>query len=141
MIGLFISKKKISKGFESMNKHDLVRFLSDWSDNGTFIYPGDIHVSGRFEGIASVEKWFKNFFEQCPEIRFTINNFFFKNIFDFTGTNTIAVHWDVDLKNRKGKTIHNKGISVLSIKFGKVITVEDYIFNTGDEFREIWSAK
>jgi ketosteroid isomerase-like protein len=141
MIGTFIAKIQISKGFDAMNRHDLDKFLSAWRDDSTFIYPGDIPASGKFEGKVSIEKWFKNFFEQFPKIKFTLKHICVDKIFDFTGTNTIAVYWNIDLTNQKGGEIHNKGITVLTIKLGKIMIAEDFIFNTGDEFRKIWSKK
>ena len=99
MIGAFIAKKKVSSAFDALNWRDFSTFLSAWREDCAFIYPGDISVSGKMEGKASIEKWFQNFMDQFPKIKFTLKNICVENIFDFVGTNVVTVHWNVDLTN------------------------------------------
>ena len=63
MIGTLIAKKKISLAFDALNRRDFSTFLSAWRDDCIFVYPGDISVSGKMEGKASIEKWFQNFID------------------------------------------------------------------------------
>ena len=140
MIGTLIAKKKISSAFDALNRRDFSTFLSAWRDDCIFVYPGDISVSGKMEGKASIEKWFQNFMDQFPKIKFTLKNLCVSNIFDFVGTNVVAAHWDVDLTNRDGKEIKNSGITIINIKFGKAGLVKDYYFDTGEKFRSAWGV-
>ena len=73
MIGAFIAKMKIRSAFEALNQRNFPAFSAAWRDDCVFIYPGDIKVSGKFEGKVAIEKWFNNFLEQFPKINFTIN--------------------------------------------------------------------
>ena len=141
MIGAFIAKKKISSAFDALNRRDFPTFSSAWRDDCVFIYPGDIPVSGRIEGKAAIEKWFQNFLDQYPKLKFTIKNICVENIFDFVGTNVVTAHWDIDLTNRDGKEVQNSGITIITIKFGKALFVKDFIFDTGEKFRTAWSVK
>ena len=140
MIGALIAKKIVSSKFDALNRRDFSAFLSGWREDCVFIYPGDIPVSGKMAGKAAIEKWFQNFMEQFPQIKFTLNNICVENLFDFVGTNVVAAHWDIDLTNRNGKEVQNSGITMINIKFGKAQLVIDYLFDTGDKFKTAWGV-
>ena len=140
MIGALIARKAIARAFDAMNRHDLQEFMSAWREDGVFVYPGDIPESGTFQGKSAVEGWFRHFFEQFPRIRFDIQDLCVRNIFDLSGTNVIGVHWNIQLTNREGRVGQNSGVTVVSIKRGKVFLVKDFIFDLGDNFRRNWSA-
>jgi ketosteroid isomerase-like protein len=140
MIGAIIAKRAIASAFEALNRHDLEKFMSAWRDDGVFIYPGEIPESGTFSGKSSVEGWFRRFLEQFPEIRFEIEDICVKNIFACGGTNVVAVHWNIHLLNRSGRRGTNSGVTVISVKSGKVVLVKDYIFDLGENFRLNWGV-
>jgi ketosteroid isomerase-like protein len=138
MIGALIARKAIAGAFDAMNQHDLPQFMSGWHEEGVFIYPGEMPVSGIFKGKDAVEKWFKNFFDKFPEIHFDVKDICVRNIFSFTGNNVVAVHWNIQLKNRNGRVGQNSGVSVITIKSGKVSQVKDFISDLGANFKLIW---
>lgn len=138
MIGVFIAKKKIATAFDALNRRDVSTFISSWRDDCVFIYPGELSVSGKVEGKPLIEKWFINFMEQFPKVKFKLKNICIKNIFDFVGTNVVTVHWDVKLQNREGKEFQTSGVTVIKIKFGKALFVTEYIFDTSDKFKTAW---
>ncbi|MBU0465697.1 MAG: nuclear transport factor 2 family protein [Proteobacteria bacterium] len=140
MIGALIAKYKINHAFDALNRRDFEAFLSDWRDDCTFIYPGNLPVSGKFEGKEEIAKWFRNFLDQFPKLTFTVKNLCVDNVFDFIGTNTVAAHWDINYTNRDGKEIQNSGVTVIKIKFGKAELVTDYIFDTDEKFKAAWSV-
>ena len=140
MIGAIIAKKAIANSFEAMNRHDLSRFMSSWRDDGVFIYPGEIPESGTFKGKSAVEGWFRNFFEQFPKIQFDIQDICVRNIFALTGTNVVSVHWNIQLTNKDGREGQNSGVTVITIKGGKVFQVKDFIFDLGENFKLNWGA-
>jgi len=114
--------------------------MSAWQDDGVFIYPGEITASGTFQGKSAVESWFRNFFDQFPKIQFDIQDICVRNICAFTGNNVVAVHWNIQLTNRDGREGQNSGVTVISIKGGKVFLVKDFIFDLGENFKLNWSA-
>ena len=140
MIGALIAKKAIANSFEALNQHDLSKFMSSWREDGVFFYPGEISESGTFQGKSAVESWFQNFFDQYPEIKFDIQDICVRNISALTGTNVVAVHWNIQLKNRDGREGQNSGVTVINIKGGKVFLVKDFIFDLGENFKRNWSA-
>jgi len=141
MIGAFIAKKTIANSFEALNQHNLSKFMSAWRDDGVYIYPGEIPESGTFKGRDAVEGWFRNYFDQFPKIQFDIQNICVRNIFDLTGTNVVAVHWDLQFINRDGRVGKNSGVTEINAKRGKVFLVKDFIFDQGEKnFKLMWGA-
>jgi ketosteroid isomerase-like protein len=140
MVGALVAKKALANAFDALNRHDLPKFMAAWREDGTFIYPGEIRESGIFQGKDAVEGWFHRFFEQFPTIQFEVQDICVRNVFDLTGTNVVAVHWNVQLKNRDGRVGENSGVTVVCIKRGKAFLAKDYIFDLGDNFRRNWSA-
>ena len=140
MIGTLIAKKSLADAFNALNQHDLAKFMSAWSSDGEFVYPGVIPASGSHQGKSAVEAWFQHFFEQYPEIKFEVLNICVRNIFDLVGNNVVAVHWNLTLKNREGFTTQNSGVTVVSIHGGKAFRAQDFIFDLGDNFKRAWSA-
>jgi len=141
MIGAIIAKSSVAKAFEAMNRKDLTSFMKNWRDDGEFIYPGEIPESGTFTGKKAVEQWFQNFFDQYPGLHFNVHDINVKNIFAMSGNNVVTVHWDIELKNASGKVGRNSGVTVVTIKGGKVAHVKDYIFDLGEEFKLNWTPK
>ena len=138
MIGAIVAKIKAKAAFKHFNNRDIKAFLSNWKKDVVFTYPGKTKASGTFEGKQVVEKWFLSMFEQFPQFTFVVKNIYVKNIFDLVGTNTIVVEWDVDLENKKGEKFHNAGLTVIKIRFAKILSAQDYIFDTGQKFHEGW---
>ena len=141
MIGAFIAQMKVRSAFEALNQRDFPAFSAAWRDDCVFIYPGDIEASGKYEGRAAIEKWFTNFLDQYPKIKFTVKNICVDNVMDFVGTNVVAAHWDIDLTNRDGKKFKNSGVTVIEIKFGKALYVKDFLFNTGATWKASWGVE
>ncbi len=59
MIGAMIAKQKITSAYDALNNRDCEAFLAAWRDDCTFIYPGDLPVSGKMEGKTAIEKGYK----------------------------------------------------------------------------------
>ncbi len=140
MIGALVARKAIAGAFKALDKHDLAQFMSAWRDDGVFIYPGEIRASGTFRGKSAVEGWFRNFFDQFPGIHFDIQDICVRNILALGGSNVVAVHWNIQLTNREGRVGQNSGVTVVTIKGGKVVQVQDFISDLGSNFKLNWSA-
>ena len=137
MIGTMIAKSKIRSAFKSLNQRNIDVFLDSWAEDATWIYPGNLSVSGETKGKKAIDEWFRKFMEQFPQIRFTIKHICVQNIFDMTGTNHITVEWDVKLSNKDGKDIQNSGVTTLDLKMGKAVLVRDYMFDM-EAVKEGW---
>jgi len=140
MIGTIIARKAVDKAFRALSNHDVEGFMSAWRDDGVLIYPGEMWASGTFTGKPAVEQWCRKFFEQYPKINFDVQQICAANIFAMTGTNVMTAHWNIYLTNRIGRIGQNSGVSVISLKGGKVIQVKDFVFDLGQNFKLNWGA-
>lgn len=125
MIGALIAKRKIRSGYNYISQHHIDKFLKNWADDATFIYPGNLSVSGEYQGKQAIEAFFRKWIEQFPVSRFTIKHICVQNIFDIIGTNHIALEWEVTIKNKNGKEHQNHGIMSIDLKMGKAILARD----------------
>lgn len=128
MIGALIAKAAVKKTFSSLNQKDLTRFLKDWHDDAVFQYPGDLSVSGTYEGKAMITTWFEKMFSQFSSIHFTPRHICVENLFDVLGSNTLIVQVDIQLTNKHGVEIENSAAIFLRLKHGKVVAARDYFF-------------
>jgi ketosteroid isomerase-like protein len=113
------------------------KFISDWAEDATFIYPPAVSVGGKTEGKRAIEKWFEKFVEQFPKVNFKVKNVCVENIFDVTGTNVAVAEWDITYTNRDGKEFTNTGVTVIKGRKGKAVWVCDYYFDT-DTLKKAW---
>ena len=140
MIGTLIAKRKIPAAFEALNRRDVDTFMTGWSADATFIYPGHISVSGEYVGEAAVRGWFENLIAQFPELRFTVTSVTIAGLFDMTGTNRVIAEWDIEVTNRDGYHAENSGVTSITLRRGKAVHVKDYIFDTGEVWLKAWGA-
>ena len=137
MIGALIAKKKTASAYKSLNNRDIISFLAGWHDEATWIYPGDLSVSGEFNGKKSIEEWYRKYMDRFTDIKITPKSICVQNLFDLVGTNVVAVIWDEKVTSRDGDTFVFNGVHVINLKFGKATHVQDYVFNT-EEMRKAW---
>lgn len=140
MIGVFLAKKAITDGYAAMNRRDLSKMMSMFSDDATLIYPGDVPQSGTYKGMDAIEGFGRSFLDQFPKFRFDIQNICFQNIFDFTGTNVAVVLWHLQMTNRNGVEGTNTGATVLEFKRGKLSLFKDIIFDQGENYKRNWGV-
>jgi ketosteroid isomerase-like protein len=135
MIGAIIAKKKAFSGFDALNRHDLDTFMTSWAEDGIYIFPGSLSISGETKGKKAIRELFQKFLDKFPSINFTVKNIFVQNIFALGSTNVIAVEWDVNYKNQEGEEFENSGVTVVQVEKGKVVLVREYIFDVELEKR------
>ena len=138
MIGALIAKSKVTSSYDLLNSREIKGFLANWHDESTWVYPGDISVSGEFKGKKAIEEWFQKYLDQFTSIRTILKSVCVKNIFDFVGTNVVAVNWDEELTNKDGNQFQFSGVTIITLKFGKATHVQEYISNTDEELRKAW---
>ena len=141
MIGALIAQRRATRSLEALNRHDLTRYLQGWADDGVFVYPGTIPgISGSHVGKAAVRAFFQRLFEQFPMLQFTIRHVMVEKILGLGMNNVLAIHWDVVTENRQGRKGKTHGVSIVSLRRGKVIRVEDYLFDPGEQLAAAWGA-
>jgi hypothetical protein len=55
------------------------------------------------------------------------------------GNNVVVTRWDVEVVNREGLQGQNSGVTVTTLRRGKAVHIQDFIFDTGAAFRALWS--
>jgi ketosteroid isomerase-like protein len=138
MIGALIAKSKVTSSYDLLNGRDIKKFLANWHDEATFVYPGNISASGEFKGKQAIEKWFQKLLDQFPTFKNTPKNVCVNNIMDFVGTNVVTVEWDEENINKDGEKVRLNGVTVITLKFGKATRAQDYLFNTDEEIKKAW---
>jgi ketosteroid isomerase-like protein len=138
MIGAIIARILIRKAFRDLNKRNLDSFLSSWSDDAVFYYPGTSIASGSFTGKTKIKAWFSRMLQQFPEIDFNVKSVCVKNIMDVTGNNFVIADWDLRIRRTDGKEFKNSGVTTVILRFGKAKEVRDFIFDL-DRSKESWS--
>ena len=69
MIGALIAKSKVTSSYDLLNSRDITKFLANWHDESTFVYPGNISASGEFKGKKAIEEFFQKLFDQFPTFK------------------------------------------------------------------------
>ena len=138
MIGTIIAKKSVYNAYKHLNSRDLTSFLADWQEDATFTYPGNLSVSGEIRGRDAIIKWFTRFLDQFPKINIALKHVCIENLFDLSGTNVISAEYDNTVTNKDGQSFVYRGVSVITIKKGKTLSVRDYIFDLNDDFCSAW---
>ena len=140
-------RKAIAGYFKALNRRDLRKFMSAWQDDGVFIYPGEIPASGTFNGKSAVGGWFRNFFDQFPSIKFDVKDICVHSLFSFIGWKFVAaVHWNIQVTNRSGRTSQNNGVTVISMTglsmiLGlEVVMAKNFIFDLSENCKRDWGA-
>jgi ketosteroid isomerase-like protein len=141
MIGAIIAKKLAPAGLDALNRRDLDAFMASWAENGTYVLPGDLSVSGVTKGKKAIRELFQKYLDTFPVINFTVLNVCVQNIFALGGTNVIAVEWKVNYKNRNGEEFENSGATIIHVKKGKIVLVREYLFDVELEKRAWGEAK
>ena len=101
-------------------------------------YPGNLSVSGEIRGRDAIIEWFTLFLDQFPKINIALKHVCIENLFDLSGTNVISAEYDNTVINKDGQSFVYRGVSVITIKKGKTLSVRDYIFDLNDDFRSAW---
>lgn len=134
MIGALIAQRKARKLFEARNRGDLEAFLADWSDNATYIFPGEGSMSGVFRGIEAIRRWFERFHACFPERNFELCEVTVARPLAFGATNEVGVHWRSVLHDPKGNTMKNEGVTMVYVRHGKAVRIHDFIFDLNQPF-------
>ena len=102
MIGAIVAKRKASSGFNALNRHDINAFMNTWAEDATYIFPGNLSISGETKGKEAIREVFRKFLERFPLINFNVKNIFIQNIFALGSTNIVAAEWGLKYKNQEG---------------------------------------
>jgi len=138
VIGAMITRRRVRSTYAALNRRDLGAFLAGWADDATFTFPGDVAASGRFVGRPAIAAWFRRFLDTFPELVFTVHRVCLERGAALGWNNVAAAHWEIALRNRRGETNRNAGVTMIRVARARVVAATDYVFDTGPDFRRIW---
>ena len=142
MIGAILAKRNIPKAIEALNNRDLETFLKGFADDAVLKHPGDVPgVSGTHTGKSAIRDFYQYELEQFPKLRLSPKHIAVDNILDMRGNNVVIMHWEADVTNREGFRLLNSGVSVMTIKDRKVVHMQNFVYDTGENFRKVWGNK
>ncbi len=78
--------------------------------------------------------------EQFPKMKFTVRNICVKKYIRYRRNNCCYGKLGHRRHGPRWELVHNGGVSIINIKFGKACSVTDYILNPGDKFRSTWGV-
>ncbi|MGK7313364.1 MAG: nuclear transport factor 2 family protein [Candidatus Longimicrobiales bacterium M2_2A_002] len=140
MIGAWIARRKLRRGFAALEAHDFDTFMQNFDDDVVFIYPGDIDgVSGAHRGREAVRDFFDRWAEQFPIVHFDVKEVMLARSFALAGTNTMAVESAIEVTNKQGDEGSAELVTVIELRRGRVVRIQDYVFDTGDVMSRAWS--
>ena len=121
MLGAWLAQRKTPEIYQAFNRHDLKAVLANFADDVTFVFPGDVRASSVHSGKEAVARWFEQFFEQFPTLKFTVRRVAVANLFDMTGDNVVVTRWDVEVVNRDGRQGQNSDVTVTTLRRGGAV--------------------
>lgn len=136
MVGAIIAKKKVRSLFDYLNWRDLDAFVASLGEVATYVYPGNLSVSGEFEGKEAIREWFQKFMEQFPQAFFDVKNICAQKMCPVNfRRNVVTVEWDCLFINRDRKEFRNSGVTTVNIQKGKIMKVCQYVFDAETDKR------
>ena len=129
MIGAIILKLALRGAMDDLNKRNKEKIIASFADDAVIIYPGRMSVSGVRKGKAAIKEFFDKYFDQFPEEHCVAKETYIKNILALGLSNTIAIRFQKRITNKAGQTFENSGISVLTLRRGKVVEMQDFYFD------------
>ena len=129
MIGVLIARVLARRLYDAINRGDVAGFIANWRDDATLTYPGNLSVSGTRKGKQEIESWFLHFKEAIPTRTFKPISISVENIFDLLGNNVIAVQWDNRPVNKAGEEFYVRGVTVSTVRWGKITDSTTYVFD------------
>ena len=131
-------EKRVQKSFEAMNRKDLAAVMAPWRDDGVFEFGGNASISGRYEGKAAVEGFFRKVFARMAKIHTTVRAVGFSGArLNYAGTMFVA--YDVDETTTEGRDIHDRRLATFRFERGRVVHSAEYVLDTR-VIDEVWGA-
>jgi len=137
MIGTLVTRILIKRAFKALNRHDLEAFLSYWSDDAVFVYPGSLKVSGEARGKAGIREWFGRALERFPDMHFDVKGIYLKNVFSFGASNSVAVESLITGTGPEGVRYNSLYVTLIHIRWAKACMVQDFPFDF-ENVRRAW---
>ncbi|MGV8118302.1 MAG: nuclear transport factor 2 family protein [Candidatus Xenobiia bacterium LiM19] len=105
--------------FESLNNRDLEEFMSFFTDEASFIFPGTNTLGGFYLGKKKIKRFLDKLFLIIPDMHFKIIN-------TITQEKLIAAEWMSTGITRKGLPYESRGVSIIEMHNGTIKEMRQY---------------
>lgn len=140
MIGAFITKHQVRKGFSAINRHDLDTLMGLFAESAVFEFPTGTVLGGRHQGEVAIRAWFARWFERMPKIQFTLTHVSLESPLTMGASNVAHAEWELNETDLEGNSYRLTGVTAFRVEGGKATYVKDYIFDQ-DVLEMIWGEK
>jgi ketosteroid isomerase-like protein len=137
MIGALILKMALRSTTKDLNGGRKDKIVSRYAEDAVLTYPGHFSMSGIHRGKGAIKVFFDRYFDQFVEEHCEVRETFIKNIFALGPSNSIAIRFHTRRTNKQGKTLENSGVTVIKVRMGKVVELQDY-YSDVDRLQEMW---
>jgi ketosteroid isomerase-like protein len=137
VIGALFLKLALRGAMNDLNQRRKDKIVANYADDAVIVYPGRMSVSGTRRGKAAIQEFFDRYFDQFTEECCVLKESYIKNILALGPSNTIAIRWDKKITNRAGQVFENSGVTVMKIRWGKVVEMLEFYFDV-EKLQKMW---
>lgn len=112
-------EKLVHELFESLNQRDLEEFMSFFTDEASFIFPGTNTLGGFYLGKKKIKRFLDKLFLIIPDMHFKIIN-------TITSEKLIAAEWMSAGITRKGLPYESRGVSIIEMHNSTIKEMRQY---------------
>lgn len=119
-----IVKKRLIKSFKALNEGRYEVITKQFHQTkSTHFFSGNHPLSGTRTKYQDIILWYERLRLLMPDLTFSISIINVKGLPHHT---TAYIHWTDTLTDREGNLYHNKGLHIITLKWGKVVGLEVY---------------
>lgn len=117
-----IVKKNLLRSSEALNQGDYEFVTKQFRSDATHWFSGENHpLSGLRTKNEDILAWYDRLHRLMPDLKFEIEKVSVSGL----PNNTVAfLEWTDTLSDREGKVYSNRGVHVIGISWGKVVSLE-----------------
>ncbi len=112
-------EKLINNFFEKLNDKEFESIESYLSPHVVFYFPG----TQPLKGPKKVKQLLQIIYRRYPHLKFRVNDIIIQK-------NRVAAVWENAGTDRQGRPYRNEGVTIFTLKQGKVISMSDYFKDT-----------
>ncbi len=105
--------------FSTLNHRDLSLLSQHLSEDAVFDFPG----AGSIEGHKHILTFFKVLFRKYSRLTFTVE-------YVISEGKRVCVTWSNEGEDKRGNPYSNRGITLVEVSDGKIISISDYFKDT-----------
>lgn len=122
-------ERMAQRNMRAMERRDIPAILRGWADDGVLEIGGQSSISGRYEGKAAIEAFFRRIFAGLARVRITVTRVALSNPLGLTYANTVFIEYELDETSTEGVTIHGHCVGAFEYRRGRVVAMREWWFD------------